>query len=79
MSRGDYQLIYLERELDRGELYFFADDDIKPENVVFAAPVRVLRPVEGSTGNDAVYEQLEAGFDTITEIRMPDRTFKFVR
>lgn len=48
LEAGTYQIVLLEREANRGELYFFPGNDISAEHLAAVAPVEVAqRPNQG--------------------------------
>ena len=78
LAPGLYQLVFLERELDRGELYFFAGKKVKPKEVVHAVAVDVVRPAEVVSEPEVIYEEAN-GVTSIAEIHISVRIFRFRR
>ena len=78
LAPGLYQLVFLERELDRGELYFFAGKKVKPKEVVHAVAVDVVRPAEVVSEPEVIYEEAN-GVASIAEIHISVRIFRFRR
>jgi hypothetical protein len=74
MKPGDYQLILLERPDNRGEAYFFAGREVKPEHVTAQAVVAIESSPAGSL--DVAYAQ-QMGVETIATIQIPDKKLVF--
>ena len=78
LSPGPYQLVILEREVDAGELYFFAGDKVEPKEVAHAVPVEVIRLAISATATEIVYGQM-SGVASIDEIHVGEFIFRIRR
>ncbi len=72
-----YQLVLLEREGVRNQLYFFRGRRVRPKKVVATTRVEIIPPKETATASRVVYEEKENFPTTITEVRLPEKTLRF--
>jgi hypothetical protein len=72
-----YQLVLLEREGVRNQLYFFRGRRVRPKRVVATTRVEIIPPKETATASRVVYEEKENFPTTITEVRLPEKTLRF--
>ncbi len=77
LDPGLHQLIYLEREESRGELFFFERKKVERKRLKLAAPVEVREPAGQPTATAVNYKQLDQVASGISEIQTPQRTFVF--
>ena len=68
LKPGLYQIVLLERADNRGELYFFAGKDVKPQKSMAHAPVDISPQSGKVTTAEVKYDDLK-GVAVITEIQ----------
>lgn len=76
MKAGSYQLVVLERPENRGEAYFFAGPDVKPEHVTAQAVVEIESSKAEAASSEVAYAH-EMGAETIAMVQLPDRKLVF--
>jgi hypothetical protein len=77
LKPGLYQLVLLERQENKGELYFFAGKEVDTKKIAAAALVEIMTPVSDGAAAPVLYKD-GGGIATISEIRMPAKTFRFL-
>jgi len=75
LKSGLYQLVLLERDKDRGELYFFPGKKVKLNKMVAVEPVGTIRESNPVTSAEAIYHR-EGDLLRIVEIRLPGITLR---
>lgn len=76
LQPGAYQLIFVERQEQRGELYFFSGRQLDLDKVAAQAPVEFERSARDLPQSRVVYRE-ENGISSITELQIPGKTFRF--
>lgn len=75
LQRGRYQIVLLERESGRGELYFFRGQKVNPKKVAATAAV-TIEPYTGNSSTAQVRYQETDGVAVIAEIRAGGKTLR---
>ena len=77
LERGTYQLVLLDREPNRGELYFFPGDEVDPERLAAVASVEIEPSVDKIGVPQVDYKEEAHGKSMILTIRISSKTFRF--
>jgi hypothetical protein len=75
LDAGAYQLVLLQREENRGELYFFAGKNVNSSKVAGVALVEIERLSTGVVAPQVTYKD-ERGATMISEVRTPDKILR---
>ena len=75
LKAGPYQLVLLQREENRGELYFFAGTKVNSRQVAGLMIVQIETLSTGVAGAQVAYKD-EQGVTMISEIRTPDKILR---
>jgi len=76
MKPGNYRVILLERSENRGEAYFFAGPEVRPEHVTAQAVVRI-EPSKAEAASSEVEYAIEMGAETLAVVQLADRKLVF--
>ena len=74
LQPGPYQVIFVPRLEQRGELYFFSGQQVDLSRIAAQAPVEFERSARDPTQSRVVCRE-ENGISSITEIQIPGKTF----
>jgi len=77
LEPGAYQIILLEGETNRGELYFFPGDEVNVEHLAAVAAVEIALPAKGDENVQVDYKQDASGKTTISSIHTSSKIFRF--
>jgi hypothetical protein len=79
LKPGPYQIVFLNRAEDRGEVYFFKgqDQDVDTGRIAAQAVVNV-KATEDPSLPVAVGYATQEGVETISSIRLPEKTLSFI-
>jgi hypothetical protein len=77
LKPGAYQLVLLEREANRGELYFFPGNQIDIEHLAAVAVVEIEPLASGIETEQVNFKQDKNGITRISDIRTASRTLRF--
>jgi hypothetical protein len=76
LKPGAYQVVLLEREPQRGELYFFPGEQVNIEHLSLATQVEISPAATGATAAPVTFRK-KNGITTLDEIHMPSLTVRF--
>jgi len=77
LEPGTYQIVLLERESNRGELYFFPGNAVDTERLAAVALVRIEPSAKGSSLPQVDYKQGPDGKITISALQVPSKVLRF--
>jgi hypothetical protein len=77
LDAGLYQLAFFERGNGEALLYFFAGGKPKQQKLAAVAVVQVLARTNGSRTTEIIYREEGHQRSTVSEIRLPAKTFRF--
>jgi len=76
LKPGRYQIVLLEREGSRGELYFFPGEQVNIEHLSVATWVEIAPPAPDATSTPVTYKEKD-GTSVLAEIRTASKTLRF--
>jgi hypothetical protein len=76
LKPGPYQVVLLEREGSRGELYFFPGEQVNIEHLSVATWVEIAPPVPDAASAPVTYKEKD-GTNALAEIRTASKTLRF--
>jgi len=77
MKPGRYQVVFLERPGNHGEVYFFSGTKVKPKRISAQGVVNV-ETLNSETTNSGVTYVVEHGVETTNAIQLPGKKLVFV-
>ena len=78
LEAGIYEIIVLEREANRGELYFFLGSDVNIDRLAAVTEVEIVRPANDESKFQVDYKQDAGGKTKISSIQTPSKIFRFL-
>jgi hypothetical protein len=78
LEPGTYQIVLLQREANRGELYFFPGNAVNTEQLAAVAPVEIAQPTNDENKLQVDYKQDINGNLKISNIQIPSKIFRFL-
>ncbi len=76
LKPGTYQLVLLEREGNRGELYFFPGNQVNIEHLAAVAMIEIAT-IDDTKADPISYKEDENGVTTLSEIRISNKILRF--
>ena len=77
LEPGRYQLVLLQREESKSQLYFFSGKKVKTKKIVVGTLVEVVSESTNPNGTEVIYEEKD-NVVVISEIRMPTKALRFL-
>lgn len=77
LEPGSYQIILLQRDANRGELYFFPGDDINIQRLAAVATVEITLLAGGDEKLQVDYKQDASGKTTISSVHTSSKVLRF--
>lgn len=75
LNPRSYQIVVLDREANRGEIYFFAQNSVNSNKIAAATTIEIAA-TGGVQVPDVTYAEIDGLKTTISEIKVPGRTLK---